>query len=233
MKENLYVVLITVALFVGGLFTGVWIQKSKPLPPPPMQAWEEFGRQRPGPDMQPGGPPPDRFGSDHQQMREEMERKMEELKPKLEAFRKSVEAIEKPFQEKFQSLLTDEQKKKFEENRLSHEHRQAGPGGGPQPQAGPGSGPMPPPPHGAGNPMMEVILVGPTLEKMTQDFSLDSRQAAKLKELLIERRTQFLKLIDANPPPTIKLGQFARKQFQGSRGGPEPQQDPGPGGPPR
>ena len=44
MRGNVLVVLATVTLFVAGLFVGVWTQRSRPVPPPPVGPMGEFVR---------------------------------------------------------------------------------------------------------------------------------------------------------------------------------------------
>ncbi|MBI4027786.1 MAG: hypothetical protein HY360_22565 [Verrucomicrobia bacterium] len=117
MRENLCIVLITVALFVGGLLTGVWTQKIRPMPAPPMQPWGEFQGKGMGnrPPDEMGNHPPDRFNPQHQQMREAMEEKMRALQPEMEAFQGKLKTIEENFQQKLTAALNSEQKQKFQQ----------------------------------------------------------------------------------------------------------------------
>ena len=229
MKDNLQTILITVALFVGGLLTGIWTQKTHPMPPPPQMGG---GMQRP--EM--GGGPPSRFDSQHQPMREAMEEKLKEIRPEMEAFHNKMQEIENSFQQKLAGVLNAEQKRKMEDSMKS---MHAGPmppppggmPGGPQPggpqvggpQAGgpqPGGSPRPmeggippgPPPHpGGGGDAMGIVLVKPGLERMTEDLKLDAKQQAEVKALLVEKRTKFLALVDDTPPPMMKMEKIYRE----------------------
>ena len=223
MKENLSTIIITVLLFMGGLLTGIWTQKTRPLPPPPMQPWGEFRHgeaHREEADRQ----RPDRSDPHHQQMREMMEQKMASLKPEFEAFHEKMKAIDDSFHKKLLTILNPEQKQKVEEFRNKARQEQQKPRGEDQPpgrpdfqqsQGGPphNNPPQPPPggpPGGEENPLLGMILIKPTLEDMTEVLKLDSKQQAELKTILVERRSDLLNLVDKTPPPTIKLGRLIR-----------------------
>ena len=65
---------------------------------------------------------------------------------------------------------------------------------------------------GMGVDVMSLVILQPFAERMTQQLELDEKQQARLKALLVARRTEFLKLIDENPPPTIQLGRMMRSR---------------------
>ncbi len=236
MKENIHVILITVALLGGGLLTGIWTQKTRLLPPPPMAPWGEF--QSPGAghhttgqgNFQPMQSTPDRFNPQHQQMRESLEEKMQALQPEINAFQKNMQIIQESFHQKLMTILNAEQKQKIQaaETQRPKSHPQQMEGrpssghpdfqrGGPMPSGAPHPSP------GEDNPILGMVIVKATLDEMTEALKLDSKQQAELKPLLVERRTQLLALLDKTPPPTIKLEKMLR-QTSGSGPLPRPGQ---------
>ena len=55
--------------------------------------------------------------------------------------------------------------------------------------------------------MMSMIIYQPSLDHLTSELKLDAAQQAAVKNLMVERRTQLLALIDRNPPPTLGVGE--------------------------
>jgi hypothetical protein len=230
MKEQFHIVLITVGLFVAGLLMGIWTQKTRPVPPPPVPVLGEFaGAQAPqttnawiGP--QPGALAIQRFSPGHAAAIVTMNRNLAELEPKIAAFQSSVEAIEKEFREKLNKLLTAEQQKNLAaieaEQGAGKAQIAAGPGGALLPPLRSEIG-VPPPPPGAEGPvvigfgppfppggwlMMSMIVYQPSFEQLSSELKLDGKQQAAVQDLMIERRRQLLTLIDKSPPPTLGFG---------------------------
>ena len=224
MKEQFHIVLITVGLFAAGLLMGVWTQKTRPIPPPPAPVLGEFG-QVPAPPMRAGAYGPEmggfaiqRFSSEHPATIVTMNRNISEMEPKIKEFQGAVDSIEKEFRQRLDKVLTPEQQK----NLASIEAEEA-------PQTT-DAGFMPPPPplpieeHGReGQPfmigfraapfpfggwrMMSMIIYQPSLDHLASQLKLDPAQQAIVKQLMQDRRTNLLALIDKNPPPTLGFGQ--------------------------
>ena len=57
--------------------------------------------------------------------------------------------------------------------------------------------------------MFPIILVPVTLERITEKLSLNPEQQEQVRVLLLKRRQQFLELVDAAPPPSMKLSRIA------------------------
>src|SRR5260370_33931688 len=119
MKEQFHIVLITVSLFAAGLLTGVWTQKTRPIPPPPAPVLGEFGNLS-SPEISAGRHAPlmggfavERFSPGHPAAIVTMNRNIAELEPKIREFQAAVDSIEKEFREKLDKLLTPEQRKKL------------------------------------------------------------------------------------------------------------------------
>jgi hypothetical protein len=193
MRDNLRVILITVALFLSGLLVGIWTQKVRPMPPPPFGPMSEFGGQSlPG---FPGPPPalPPWIQNSHNEPppgAEEIRKRIAMLEPQVEAFRKSVDAIEQQFRSSFETILNSEQKRKFDviKARIAN-----------LPDPLPGCGPI------MGPVFVSMVIYRPLLEHFTEDLSLDDNQQKQLKDLLIDRRNKLITLVDETPPPSFKL----------------------------
>ena len=228
MKEQFHIVLITVGLFIAGLLMGIWTQKTKPIPPPPAPVFGEFGPGQAPVTVTGGFGPAEggfaigRFSPGHAATIVTMNRNIAELEPQIRAFQSAVDGIEKDFREKLDKILTLEQQKE-----LSAIEAQEAP-------VTAGFGPLPPPPDAqvegqaplpgaepgqrvvvgvhapfpiGGWLMMSMIVYQPSLEHLTRELNLDARQRATVKELMVERRTDLLALIDRSPPPTLGFGE--------------------------
>jgi len=207
MKERLQVVAITVAVFAAGLLVGVWTQRTRPMPPPPIPVMGEFGPQGPG-GFGPPPPPPWMLGFGHGPPigRHEMRARLAALQPEIEAFHRNVGAIQSDFRAKFDALLTPDQKQKLQQLRSSMPHWAA---------------PMPGCAGEAGHPFIPMVIYRPVLDRLTEVLRLDGKQHDQLKVLLIDRRNRLLALVDQTPPPSFKLGRiFARSEQEGQSGTP-------------
>jgi len=221
MKEQLPIVLITVGLFVAGLLMGIWTQRTRPIPAPPAPVLGEFGPLVLGK----GGFAMERFSPGHPAAIVTLNKYIAELEPKIREFQGAVAAIEKEFRGKLDKLLTPEQRTKLAAIEAEAAPETAGPGPLPPPQLeleGPGVVPAPPPPPGAegqrfvvgfhmpfpvgGWLMMSMIIYQPSLDHLTSELKLDAAQQAAVKDLMVERRTELLALIDKSPPPTLGFG---------------------------
>ncbi len=193
MRDNLRVILITVALFLSGLLVGIWTQKVRPIPPPPFGPMSEFGGQSisgfPGPP--PGLPPWIRNSpNEPPPSPEEIRKRMAVLEPQVEAFRKSVDAIEQQFRSSFEAILNSEQKQKFDviKARIAN-----------LPELLPGCGQI------MGPVFVSMVIYRPLLDRFTEDLGLVDQQQKQLKDLLIDRRNKLIALVDETPPPSFKL----------------------------
>jgi hypothetical protein len=195
MSERLQVVAITVAVFVAGLLVGVWTQRARPMPPPPIRLMGEFGPPGSGAFSPPSPPPPWMlgFGSGPPISPEQMSVRIEVLQPQIEAFRKSIGAIENDFRNRLDAILSVDQRHKLDDLRQSV----------PLPP-----GPMPGCAGEAGNPFIPMVIYRPVLERLGEVLALDEKQRNQLKALLVERRNRLLTLVDQTPPPSFKLGRI-------------------------
>jgi hypothetical protein len=194
MSERLQVVATTIVVFLLGLAVGIWTQRMRPMPPPPIRVMGEFGPPAPG-RFGPPPPPPWMmgFGQGPPPGPGEVRIRVAALQPQIDAFRHSVETIEEGFRKQLDALLTSEQRSKLHELEAPM--------------------PMPPPPLPGcagemGNLFVPMIIYRPTLDRMTALLRLDPQQHDQLRKLMVDRRNRLLALIDETPPPSFKLGQM-------------------------
>lgn len=199
MRGNVLAILATVALFVAGLAVGVWTERSRPLPPPPLGPMGEF--QRPGASGRASMPAPAArpqpwyvggtgAGGRHPVSPQELRKKLDILIPQIADFQQKVDAIEQEFRTAFNAILTPDQKQKLDAitKRLASFPD-------PLPGCAPGMGPI----------FVSMVIYRPTSEHLSEDLALDDKQQHQLMDLLTERRNKLLALVDATPPPSFKF----------------------------
>lgn len=197
MKETLRIILLTLAIFIAGVCAGLSLHGIFRMPPPP---FGPLGEIRPGsPPWGHGGPGREPWSQD--KMRE-MKAEMEKLQPEIDAFQAKVQAIETNFRTKLDTLLTPEQRKLLPPSPQMGEKssRPGGMGRAPSPFGGPLEG------------LAIFTIIRPALDHLTDELKLTVPQQVALKQLLLERRQQFLDLVDTTPPPSLKLGRFMRER---------------------
>lgn len=196
MRANVLIVLATVALFVAGLLVGVWTQRSRPVPPPPLGPMGEFSRAQ-HPVFAPASPARRTpwfvgggAGGHGPVSPQEIRKQMAILMPQIADFQQKVDAIEQQFRTSFDAILTLDQKQKLDAitKRLASFPD-------PLPGCAPGMGPI----------FVSMVIYRPTLEHLSEDLTLDEKQQHRLMELLVQRRDKLLALVDATPPPSFKF----------------------------
>jgi hypothetical protein len=196
MRGNVLVVLATVTLFVAGLFVGVWTQRNRPVPPPPLGPMGEFGQAHhpnfaaaPATRRAPWFVGPGSSG--HRPVSpQEIRKQMAILMPQIADFQQKVDAIEQQFRTSFDAILTPEQRQKLDTitKRLASFPD-------PLPGCAPGMGPI----------FVSMVIYRPTLDHLSEDLTLDEKQQHQLMDLLTARRNNLLALVDATPPPSFKF----------------------------
>lgn len=190
MKDTIRISLLTLIIFCAGLGIGILTQNIRPIPPPPfppLGEMKDFGQDRRGPFR--GGPP--------QVKPAEIEAEMARLRPKVEAYENKLREIDDTFRQNFEAILTPEQKKALADKDEPAADSPPSSSGPPPRMAKPLSG------------MAFFIIITPAVEHFTRELSLTPEQSAKLRELMVTRRQQFLDFIDATPPPSLELGHMA------------------------
>ena len=225
MRTPLTLVLLTAAGFGIGLGAGYWMSRTcKPMPPPASVFSEFRDITRAGPSLSSARP----------ELWREINAELEKLRPEMDAFRKKVQAIDGEFNAQFETILQPEQRLKLAEmQRRRPPARDAAkvqepgkePAKEPANAAPPATAPStevakssPPAPRAERAPRViyesdglvsQMVFLPLTVERFTQQLGLDAAQQARLRELLLVRRTKFLELADATPPPSLQLWRIA------------------------
>jgi hypothetical protein len=201
MNDRLQTIVITVLLFVSGLLAGVWTQRTRPFPPPPIPLMGEFQ----GPRVLGEFPhhhhyhfgPGRLFGGEHLSP-DEMRRRLAALEPRIKAFQANLADIESDFRRQFDAILTPAQKTTLDEITARHERHF-------------GDGPLPGCAGELGTPLIPIVIYRPLLDRMTEKLALSPAQHDQLETLLVQRRTRFLKFVDDNPPPSFHLREMMNR----------------------
>jgi hypothetical protein len=227
MKKSTALVLLTVAGFVVGLGTGLWIGLNTTTPPPP-PAWlfSEFRNvSTPGTTLQ-------NLVQSRPELWSEIHAELQTLKPQIDAYRAKLEKIDGDFRADLEVLLTEEQKIRFAEAQKKRELPRLMSAPAPQTKAPAASVATTPPPAApspklaeAPKPKIEraprtlqessdglvssMVFVPYTQERFTQVLGLSEAQEDRLRQLLITRRERFLQISDEVPPPSLQLSRIA------------------------
>lgn len=201
MSDRLQTIVITVVLFVSGLLIGVWTQRSRPFPPPPIPLMGEFQGPRvlgeyPHHHFHHWGR--EEFFGAGRMSPDEMRSRLAAMEPRIKAFQANLANIESAFRKGFDAILTPAQKTKLGEI-SANRHRRSD------------DGPMPGCAGELGTPLIPIVIYRPLLDRMTEMLTLTSAQHDQLETLLVERRTQFLKFVDDNPPPSFRLSDMMKR----------------------
>ncbi|MEO7411762.1 MAG: hypothetical protein ABIZ81_00270 [Opitutaceae bacterium] len=191
--------LLAVVAFGAGFGARVWTEDDRALPPPPAIGSEFLP---PTPDKKPVPKP---FA------RAELVAEIEKLRPQIDAYRARLEAIDDEYYKAFVSILNPEQyaahqvrDAEWKKTRAERDAKSAATALVPlsdEEIAKRRQRPF--------ETAFWKICFAPMLEQTTRDFKLDAAQQAKVRELLIERRTKYIGLVDSTPSPTFKLTSLA------------------------
>ena len=186
MNDTLRTSAITLGVFAAGFAAGIWTQHLHPMPPPPMPPMGEIG-----PPHDPFGPLPTKLPLTPENAAK-LEAGMAKVRPQIEAFERELQALETRFCEKFEAILSPEQKEMAAKNRPPA--FLAPPSHAPDRMLGPLGG------------IAFFTIIAPAYEHFSKELKLSAEQQKQLKELLVQRRVEFLHLVDATPPPSLQLG---------------------------
>lgn len=186
MKDTLRIGGLTLAIFLAGLAAGVWTQILRPLPPPPMPPMGEIG-----PPPGPSGVKPVEFPLTPENAAE-LEARMAKLRPQIEAFERELQNLETRFRERFEAILTPGQKATV--TKIRPPSFLPPPSRAPDRMLGPLGG------------IAFFTIITPAFEHFSKELKLSVEQQNQLKELLLQRRDEFLHLVDTTPPPSLQLG---------------------------
>jgi hypothetical protein len=204
--QRLLIVALTVLVFGAGYGVRFWIERDRPVPPPPEGLGSEFAR--PAAPATADAKESQRKGVD----RASLVADIEKARPNIDLYRKRLAALDAEFDRGIMAILTAEQRekylsrqKRFEKRRTQAEAREAADM------------------HPLSDerilqlqqaPLFNVlwtVSVTPRLARLNSDLKLDELQQAKVRDLLLTRRDQFLALVDSLPPPTVSLSLLASR----------------------
>jgi hypothetical protein len=197
MKRCLLIVVTTVLVFLAGFESGVWTERSRPLPPPPGTFLGEFGGKGPPGGGAPSHQPPINRG--------ELIAQIASLGPQIDAYKSQLAQINSGFDSGFKALLNPDQLAKYdtrskrhsdmnkerEYHYLSDEEINRYTRQQPAMQA------------------FRIVVLTWELSILTKELKLDPSQQAQTLALLRDRREKFIALVDSTPPPSIMLSRLA------------------------
>lgn len=205
MKQRLLTVLLTLGLLGAGFGTGIWTERHRPLPPPPIAFMGEMGK---------GGAAAGRAPAPAEIDRAELAAEIARMRPQIDRFREQLNGIESGFEHDLQALLTPAQ-------RTTYATLKTQPGPARESQImGPESKVS-----GLARPLsaeqiaqlqqrpvfhvVDMVVVSMRLDWLVQELSLDAAQRAGVQALLQQRREKFLALTDSAPLPSLLLSRLA------------------------
>lgn len=204
MKLRLFIAVLTTLIFAVGFGAGIWTQHHRPLLSPPIGLLGEIRSRSFDVHLQLSDPA----------AITKINAEIEHMKPDIDAFRQKLDALNADFHQKFEVLLTPAQHEQFEKMHKRYlEDLQTKRASTPLPAveltpAGGATLKLPffaEPVEG----MTAIIVVPLAVDHLSDQLKLDDHQKAALRQLLLERREKFLALIDATPPPSIRLNRLA------------------------
>jgi hypothetical protein len=185
--------------FVAGALLQAWLGRLHPVPPPALQAFDEFFR-----DTRKGGKhelrdlAPGRIA--------ELNDRLMRLKPQMDAFRERYTSIEAEFQGRFLAILTPGQRQLLSAIDRGDNDFDVFPDRLIQPERGPV--------RGLPAEILRIIAYRPHLARLSQQLKLSDSQRKQLRNLLDERRARFIALVDDTPPPSLEIGQMLEPDAQ-------------------
>jgi hypothetical protein len=198
-KARILIAVLTIAVFAAGYLARVWADHHAcRVPPAPKLLGELSGQANAAANTSPEPlPKPAKIAA-----------ALQRLGPEIEKFQASVKDIDDELDSGVLALLRPEQRPLWDKM-LAHrvEYRA-------QEEAGI-------PPDGLLTPeqimnlqqrplykLLAVVVVPLKIEWLAHDLKLDDAQREAARKLLLVRREKFLALIDASPPPTLRLSRL-------------------------
>lgn len=205
MKQRFLTVVLTLALLGAGFGTGIWTERHRPLPPPPIAFMGEMGK---------GGPVAAGAPAAGQVDRAELVAEITRIRPQIDHFRQQLDGIESGFEHDLQGLLTPAQRTAYATLKTRPGAAHEGPVMGPVSKV-----------TGTARPLsaeqiaqlqqrpvfhvVDMVVVSMRLDWLVQELNLDVAQRARVQALLQERRGKFLALTDSAPLPSLLLSRLA------------------------
>lgn len=191
--------MLTIAVFAAGYGARVWADHHAcKVPPAPKLLGELSGQQNAAAASSPEPlPKPAKIAT-----------ALQKLGPEIDKFQTSVKAIDSELDAGVLALLRPDQKPRWDKM-IAHRavyraQEEAGiPAGGlltPEQIMNLQQRPL--------YKLLAVVVVPLKLEWLVHDLDLDAQQQEEARKLLLVRREKFLALLDASPPPTLRLSRL-------------------------
>jgi hypothetical protein len=205
MKQRILVLVLVLAVLGAGLAAGMWIERQRPVPPPPARLMAELSmpakRLIPATQMH-------MIRLQPAVNRAELSHVIAEIKPQIEAYRAKMEDMETAFEAGLNATLTPTQRDAYAVARQELADRQV--------QT---SRLDPAPPLSTETilalqnrptySVLNMVVIDLKLDWLTRKLSLDPAQIGQVRELLRQRRNRFIALVDTTPPPSLMLSDLA------------------------
>ncbi len=206
MKQRLLIAILTAAVFALGYSSGLWVERTRPVPAPPAALMGEFSSKRspaPGDNRVPvaARPPLNRA-----QLTAEIER----LRPQIDSYRQRIETLDAEFDRDLAAILTPEQQATYAAAQKSRAARMKK-----------SAAELTATAELFTDDQIDQLrqrslygvlwMVAPSMKQdsLIKDLKINAAQQAKTNELLRARREKFLAIVDSTPPPSIMLSRLA------------------------
>ena len=196
--QRLLVALFTVVVFLAGYGARVWTEPRQVVPRAPAALAQEFAR-------------PSGSGKKKETNRAKLVAELQKLRPQIDSYQTQVSEIYAEFDREFAKILNPQQRAKFDANQKKWAEHDAKKRAKLESER---TTPMTEEEimRARERPMSDVyrmVTVTPYLDIRTKEYGLDPAQQASTRALLSLRRTKFIALLDATPPPSIQLSRLA------------------------
>ncbi len=210
MKQRLLIILFTAIVFGAGYGAHTWIAQDTTVPPPPAAIGTEFAHGPGTPATSPGAADSKAAKASTPLDRSKMMSEILKYSSQIKAYQARLDQLDTDFDRAFLPLLTDKQRPAYAVMQKRWADRRA------KGEAAIAAETAPLSDEQIFRlqrvPLMGVlssVSVSMRYDSLNKDLKFDEAQAAKVHDLLRERREKFLELIDATPPPSITLSTLA------------------------
>jgi hypothetical protein len=206
MKRSLFIALLTAAVFAFGYSAGVWVERTRPVPPPPAPLMAEFSSKRSPAPGDARVPVAARTPLNRAQLAAEIER----LRPQIDSYRQRIETLDADLDRDLLTILTPEQQARYVAGQKRRVERMTK-------SAAELAASLEPFTDDQIDLLRQRSLYGvlwmvaPSMkqDQLIKDLKIDEAQQAKSRELLRLRREKFIAIVDSTPPPSIMLSRLA------------------------
>ena len=206
MKRNLFIAILTAAIFALGYSAGVWVERTRPVPAPPARLMAEFSSKRSPAPGDARVPVAARTPFNRAQLAAEIAH----LRPQIDSYRQRIETLDADLDRALLTIFTPEQQATYVASQKRRVERMTK-------SAAEQAAAVEPFTDDQIDQLRQRSLYGvlwmvaPSMKQdsLIKDLKLDTAQQAKTNELLRARREKFLAIVDSTPPPSIMLSRLA------------------------